>query len=166
MNGNGRPAAFGPTLAYVNFKAVAWVDTLDGPTGFALALLNTIARHSDEFGCSWCNRNTLARKTGCSIRTVANHLRTLEALGLIRRIGRLSDHGGRLSSVLVLRGWPGRKRIPAEGHPKLGGSIKEDKYEALERAYLAQGGKSLPGSRANPALQNKGVEKYTTTGAE
>ncbi|WP_457650367.1 helix-turn-helix domain-containing protein [Profundibacter sp.] len=158
--------AKGSGARFVNFKAVVWVGTLDGPTGLALALLHTIARHSDKFGCSWCARSTLAKESGCSIRTVASHLKTLEALNLIRRIGRLGDHGGRVSSVLVLCGWPERNPIPPAGHPLLGKSIKEDKYDALKLAYLGRRRKSLPEPRENSALQNKISEKNITTDTE
>jgi len=166
MNGGPRNCTRRPGAQFVNLRAEAWVRTLDAPTGLALALLHTIARHTDEFGCSWCKRRTLAKETGCSVRTVSTHLQTLEALNHIRRVGRLGDHGGRVSSVLVLKGWPGRKLIPPAGHPLLGNNIKEDKYDALERAYLRQRRKTFPEARENSALQNNIPEKHTTTDAE
>ncbi len=151
---------------FINVRACIWVQSLDAPAGLALALLHVIARHADDFGCCWCKRKTLAKEAGCCVRTVAAHLRRLEELGLIRRIGRRGDHGGRISSVLLLQGWPERAPIPPAGHPSLGSNIKEDKYDALERAFRSRKGRTLPDPGATVALQNITIEKNTTTGAE
>lgn len=120
---------------FVHIQATAWARSSAEVKGKSRSLLVTLATHSDDFGCSFCSRRTLAMETGCSVRTVAKHLNDLEELGLIRRIGRFNKHDGRLTSVVHLCAWPDRRILPQKGHPKLGPTIKEDKYTALQLAF-------------------------------
>lgn len=146
-----------------NLSVMAWARTIPQPKGLARALLFELARCADEFGCSWYRQASIAQNIGCTSRTVRTHLGTLQALGLVRRIGRVGSHGGRISSVVHLIGWPDRKLIPRSGHPRLDYKVQEDKYAALERSrILAMAGKKDPEGAETPADQNNTNEINTT----
>ncbi len=149
---------------FINLDAVSWASTVDQPKGLARALLFALARSADRFGCSWNGRATLAKEVGCKPRTISTHLGTLKRLGLIRVVGRLGPHGGRISNVVQLTEWPGRIASPRSGHPTLGHTVQEDRWSALLRERTSSGTEHyFPEGPANPASQNNTVEINTTT---
>lgn len=87
------------------------------------SILLALAYSSDPHGCSWPSQSVIAAHAQCSKRTVSRHLQALEERRLVRVIGRIGDHGGRISCVNILVGWPGRELIPEAGHPVLGRAI-------------------------------------------
>lgn len=79
-------------------------DEQGNPTVFRekLTLLCLAELESAEEGCAFPSHQHLASMTGQSERTVRNHLRELELLGLVRVEKRRSDRGRWQRNVYVL----------------------------------------------------------------
>lgn len=127
-------------------------------------LLLVLARRSDAHGCSWCSQKTLAIESGCCDRTVRKLLKNFEHRGLIRRVGRLGQHGAQLTDVVVLTGWPERKLIPHDGHPRLGLVLRETRETRRQwTLHRAQARAQIPAEPEAASDQNKNNLNSTTT---
>ncbi|PRX27673.1 Helix-turn-helix domain-containing protein [Meinhardsimonia xiamenensis] len=146
---------------FVRLEALHWAQGLPELRGAAFWLLRVIAERADPYGCCWLSRKRLARAAGISLRSVSDGLNALERRGLIRRIGRVGRDGGRISSVLQLVAWPGRKTIPPTGHPILGPTVREPPANRRPPPGqgLPRGGQGVLEGGARAALQKKEREK-------
>lgn len=149
---------------YMNFKAGRWAAGVPGLGAVCRSILLELAHSSDLHGCSWSSQAVIAAHAQCAKRTVSRHLQTLEERRLVRVIGRLGDHGGRISCVYILVGWADRTLIPEAGHPTRGRTIRED---ALSRALHETLVQESHRGNDTVATQNKDKEiKNTTTNPE
>ena len=151
-----------------NPPATDWAHAVPILRSSEKMLLLVLARHSDAHGCSWCSQKTLATESGCCDRTVRKLLKSFEHRGLIRRVGRLGQHGAQLTDVVVLIGWPERKVIPYEGHPRLGLALKETREtRRLWTLHRAQARAQIPaGPEAAPDQNKDTLNKNTTAQLE
>ncbi|MTH60000.1 helix-turn-helix domain-containing protein [Paracoccus litorisediminis] len=156
----GRPKKKDP----LNFEATKWAHSVPVFRPIQKSVLLVLTRHADRFGTSWCAQKTLAAQAGCRDRSVRTVLKEFEAIGLIRRIGRMGPNGGQLTDVVVLTGWPGRILIPQAGHPELGRYVKETPDTKLQWMQLrAQVRTEIPPEVAGASDQNKSILKPTIT---
>lgn len=111
---------------YVNTAAIRWAEAQNQfPDGITQAVLRFLATKADQFGCSYYTLSSMANEVGFCERTLRDRLKTLSRAGLVRTIRR-ARNGQRAANVYQLMAWPGRKLIPAEGHPRLGRYVVED----------------------------------------
>ena len=116
----------------LNSAATRWAHLVPVLRPVEKALLLVLARHADQYGCSWCSQKTLAAQAGCCGRSVRSVFKGFESRGLIRRLSRMAPHGGQLTDAVVLTGWPGRTLIPDTGHPQLGPLVTETSETKLQ----------------------------------
>ena len=86
----------------MSFRHMATVWDMSIRDATRKLILMGIASYADEDGRCWPSQETLARRVGCSDRTVRAHLAALEAAGWLSREAR-SGVGGRRSDLYVLR---------------------------------------------------------------
>lgn len=146
---------------YVNLAAYRWSLTVAGPTRTTRAVFQELARRSDDYGCCHVSRRVLAEKLGWSPRTIDGDIAILVRKGLIRRIGRYAAERGQVTSITQVCAWPGRKRIPASGHPRYGKGVKEDVLDDLVHARANL--KNLQGARARTSGHIKNTDELKTT---
>lgn len=147
-----------------NPAASRWAFTVPMLRSTQKKLLDVLAVHSDEYGVSWCRQKTLAFETGCSDRTVRTVLNLFEFRGLIRRVGRLGQHGAQLTDVVILVGWPDRKLIPTTGHRILKLAIQESFETRRQWSQLQPHPRQqLPRGVAARSDQNISIINNTTT---
>lgn len=165
-----------PRASYANFKALQWALTLTSECkSNSKSVLIRLAQHADEYGCCFPASRTLASEVAVTTRTIRRCLSDLEDRRLIRRIGRVGDHGGQTSNVVVLIGWTDRKPIPKSGHPVLGPTIQESIFQTLNllatnRRFLPQGADIMSGQKyrkeninTTTAAQNEADEALLQT---
>ncbi|TMV10326.1 helix-turn-helix domain-containing protein [Ruegeria sediminis] len=139
-----------------NLKASRWASTVPGIGANARSILWVLAQFCDEFGVVWHSHRSIAFHAQCSERTARTHLASLKEKGLIRIVGRLSKEKGKTSNAYVLTGWPERTLMPVSGHPKLGRSVNEDKYDRLVRSWQK---KNSPKGSAEVTERTNNIEK-------
>lgn len=149
---------------YVNLPALRWAQSRRHVKKYRRALLLELARQADKYGASFSSTKTLATEIGVSDRTIRRCLDDLEELGIVRRIGRVGLHGGQISNVFIVIGWPDRTRIPRTGHPKLGPAVQESGTDLLNQLARHWTDCQYPPDRMSG--QNKNKEENTTTVAE
>ena len=118
-----------------NLDAMRWAASVSGIGSSARSVLLVLAQYSDIHGVMWHSAASIAEHAQCSTRSVHTHTKKLEELGMIRIVGRLTKGRGQVSNAYVLKGWPTRTWMPVSGHPKLGPSVTEDKYDRLFRSW-------------------------------
>lgn len=149
---------------YMNYEAGRWAAGVPGLGAVGQAILRALAESSDQYGCSWSSQGVTAAHAQCAKRTVGRYIRIFQERGLVRIIGRIGYHGGRISCVCIVTGWPKRKLMPETGHPKLGRVIREDPLSRALHDTLAQESRR---GEDTAATQNKIRElKNTTTDAQ
>lgn len=136
-----------------NLQAMHWAASVPGIGSTARSVLLVLAQYSDIYGVMWHSNASIAGHAQCSTRTVHTHTKKLEELGMIRIVGRLKRGHGQVSNASVLTGWPTRTWMPVSGHPKLGPSVTEDKYDRLFRSWNE---KNLP-----RGVESTADEKFT-----
>ena len=147
-----------------NRLATEWAHAVPVLRSSEKMLLLVLARRSDEHGCSWCSQKTLATESGCCDRTVRKLLKMFEHRGLVRRVGRMGQHGAQLTDVVIIMGWPERKLIPEGGHPKLGPVLRETRETRRQwTVNRTQARAQFPAGPEAAADQNKDNLNNTTT---
>ena len=139
-----------------NLHAMRWATSVPG-LGNSRRVFLAIAEFCDEYGVMWHSNASIARHAQCCTRTVRTHTAKLAALGLIRIVGRFTKGKGQTSNAYVLMGWPARNWMPVSGHPKLGRSVNEDKYERLFKSFRE---KNFPRGAEKPADETTKLNIY------
>lgn len=130
-----------------NLHAMRWATGVPG-LGNSRPVFLAIAEFCDDYGVMWHSNASIARHAQCCARTVRTHTAKLAEIGLIRIVGRFAKEKGQTSNAYILAGWPARKWMPVSGHPKLGRSVNEDKYERLIKSFRE---KNFPRGAEQPA---------------
>lgn len=83
--------------AYMHYAAGRWAAGVSGLGAVGQAILRALAESTDEYGCAWPKQSVIAAHAQCSKRTVGRYIRMFRERGLVRVIGRIGDHGGRIA---------------------------------------------------------------------
>lgn len=124
-------------------------------------VLVTLANFADGTGSCFPGQERLAKMTGFSLRSVRNHVLTLEAAGLIQRSGRRRDDGMKTSDVYQLLMSPAEvagevtAESPAESAPESPAKPAGKKQESPAES-AATHRQNFPTSPAKPAGRNRG----------
>ncbi|MDB5597399.1 MAG: hypothetical protein JWM36_4360 [Hyphomicrobiales bacterium] len=86
----------------MSFAAQNWALEQDTGDPGSKLLLIILAAYSGADGSCFPGQDTLAKRTGCSERSVRTHLMRLEELGLIKRHERRRSTGSKSSDLIVL----------------------------------------------------------------
>lgn len=132
----------------MSVKAMTWAWERDIPEGEKMVLL-ALADHADDRGVCWPGQERIAGKVGCSGRTVARRLESLERAGLISRTARWGDKGrtSDLITLSLLADYP-TERLPDKlttSHP-CQGNRKNPSTPSVEDASHSSGNPSSDGS--------------------
>lgn len=146
--------------------AVAWAWSAPVQSASDRLVLVALAQHVDRFGCTVVGQRRLAHLSGLSDRTVRAALRRLTDAGIIRRIRRITRHGGRTTDAAILQCWPERLLLPDGGHPRWGRRIRETLDSLLAHGAPQGNRRDLPPPPERPAGQEQMKMNMTTHGNE
>ncbi len=94
--------------------AIVWAYEQDISNSGAKFTLVTAAQYCNDQGICWVSQNTLAEDMSMGVRTVRDHLTSLERAGLIERVERRRKDGTRTSDLIKLLGFSKRQKSPVE----------------------------------------------------
>lgn len=87
----------------MSVEAIHWAKETPGLSMLEGAVLNALAVHADrQTGEAWPSQSRIAEICRCTVRSVQRAMKSLEAKGLLTRVSRYRDDGGRRSDLVTL----------------------------------------------------------------
>lgn len=139
----------------MSVKASSWAWEQDLKQGPKLVLL-ALADHADNSGICWPGHESVAEKTGCTTRSVIEHIKILSEADLLTVEERRREGGQRASNRYILH---------INGKPQGENSSHSDNDAQGENSSHGQGEDSAQNSANSSPCSNKEVESSVESSA-
>ena len=128
----------------MSFRASRWAWRQQVGSSRATIVLLSLADHVNESGFCWPSPHRLATLTDLGIKTVGRALKDLEGRGLIRRVSRSHDDGGRTSDGIYVLAppselrWTRREKRQDTRSQSPGAPVKESEEPIKESLHIQE----------------------------